>query len=212
MPGGTFNTNINVAGVAITGAVSYTDEGGMAIEIPVPAGAAGTLTTRTDNETGTLTMASGGHGITTGAIIDLFWSGGSRHGILVGTVSGTSVPIGADNSGTGDNLPSTSTALVASVQKAFNCAIDGDELALLGIKMLYASNTETAESYVSLLDAANDVIAALTLNPNRPRNWDIRGGDTNTFAGDPITDGVVTNGSSTNAATLQLVWLVDATP
>lgn len=212
MPGGTYNTTVNIAGLAITGAVSYTDEGGMALEIPVPAGNAGTLTTRTDNETGSLTMASGSHDITTGSTIDLYWSGGARFGITVGTVSGTTVPIGADDSGTGDNLPTASTAIVADVQKAFNAAIDGDELALIAIKMFYASNTETAQSHVSLVDSGDSEIAGFTLNANKPRNWDITGGDTNDFTGNPITDGVVSNGSSTNAGTLQLAWLVDATP
>lgn len=81
----------------------------------------GELTTRTDNETGTLTMTTG-HGITTGARLDLYWEDGdgagtpgSRRGITVGTVSGNSVPIGADNSGSGDNLPLVNTAITAMV-------------------------------------------------------------------------------------------------
>ena len=52
----------------------------------------GTLSTRTSTTVGTLTMA-GGHGITTGVLIDLFWSGGSRARVTVGSVSGNSVPI-----------------------------------------------------------------------------------------------------------------------
>lgn len=76
----------------------------------VPAAASGTLTTRTDNETGTITGTTG-HGITTGAVIDIFWDGGARFGVLVGTVSGNSIPIGADNSGTGSNLPTASTVV-----------------------------------------------------------------------------------------------------
>lgn len=98
--------------------------GETAPEIDVELGPAvtGTLTTRTDNETGTLTMDEG-HGITTGARLDLYWdddegtgaTAGYRRGITVGTVSGNSVPIGADNSGAGDNLPANGTAIKAMV-------------------------------------------------------------------------------------------------
>lgn len=87
----------------------------------LPLAKVGELTTRTDNETGTLTMDTG-HGITTGARLDLYWADGdgagtpgSRRGITVGTVSGNTVPIGADNSGSGDNLPLVNTAITAMI-------------------------------------------------------------------------------------------------
>jgi hypothetical protein len=65
----------------------------------------GTLSTRTDDDTGTLTM-SGGHGIETGDTIVLQWDGGARYSVEVGTVAGNSVPI--DN-GRGDVLPDAMT-------------------------------------------------------------------------------------------------------
>jgi hypothetical protein len=70
--------------------------------------APGTLTTRSDDDTGTLTMDDGGHGIATGAVVTLLWDGGSRGGVAVGTVAGVSVPI---DGGSGDVLPATSTAV-----------------------------------------------------------------------------------------------------
>jgi hypothetical protein len=212
MATGSYSVNMNIGGLSISQTITRTAEGGMQLEIPVPAGAAGTLTTRTDNETGSLTMTSGGHGITTGSKIDLYWAGGARYGITVGTVSGSVVPIGADNSGTGDNLPTAATAIVADMQIPFNASIDGDSLSLIGMRMKYASATETAQSHAGFLDAADDSIASFTLEANQPRTWDIEGGDTNPFTGDPITDGVLSNGSATNAATFQINWLVDATP
>ena len=83
---------------------------------PLAAGNAGTLTTRTDAETGTITASSADHDITTGAVVDVYWSGGSRRGITVGTVAGTAIPIGADDSGDGDDLPAQDTAVVIDVQ------------------------------------------------------------------------------------------------
>lgn len=61
---------------------------------------AGTLTTRTNNTQGVVTLASG-HGQTTGTF-DLYWAGGSRYGVS-GTVSGDTITL---SSGAGDNLPS----------------------------------------------------------------------------------------------------------
>jgi hypothetical protein len=89
----------------------------------VPAAKSGTLTTRTDNSTGTLTMASG-HGIATGNKLDIFWTtttgtgstlktfNWSRLNMTVGTVSGNSVPV---SGGTGDNLPVAASELTAMV-------------------------------------------------------------------------------------------------
>ena len=73
----------------------------------------GELTLRTDDNTGTITMNDAGHGITTGAKVDVYWAGGVQYNVTVGTVSGASVPI---DLGSGDDLPSEDTAVVVSVQ------------------------------------------------------------------------------------------------
>ena len=73
----------------------------------------GTLTTRTDRNTGTLTM-SPGHGITTGETIDIRWGSLNRYNVVVGTVAGNSVPI---DFGTGDILPLAASAITAVVRK-----------------------------------------------------------------------------------------------
>lgn len=70
------------------------------------------LTTRTDNDTGVLTMTNSDHGIETGDKLDIYWDGGCRRNMTVGTVSGTTVPI---DLGSGDNLPAATTAINACV-------------------------------------------------------------------------------------------------
>ena len=67
----------------------------------------GTLTTRTDDTIGVLTMASG-HGVQTGDTIDIRWVGGSRSGVVVGTVATNSVPISL---GDGGVLPVVNTRI-----------------------------------------------------------------------------------------------------
>jgi hypothetical protein len=68
----------------------------------------GELTTRTDNDTGTVTMVAG-HGFITGNRVDLYWSGGHRYGMTV-TVTVNSVVF---DGGTGDNLPVVNTDITA---------------------------------------------------------------------------------------------------
>lgn len=72
----------------------------------------GTLTTRTSNTAGTLTMAAG-HGFTDGQVIDIYWSTGQCTSATIGTVATNSVPF---TSATGDVLPAATTAITAMVQ------------------------------------------------------------------------------------------------
>jgi len=207
----TYSAAVSGLGGVISRQVTREADGGITLGVTVPKGYAGTLTTRTDNETGELTLAAG-HAITTGAVVDLYWTGGTRTGITVGTVSVNAVPIGADNSGAGSNLPAQDTAVVCSVRTPFNVAIDGDELSILGLQMVYTSAAETAVSRAIFVDAADDVIATLDLTANEARVYDIEAGDTNPFTGDPITDAFVSNASSDADATLKILGLQDATP
>lgn len=98
-----------VAGVPYAKRVAVTSTSVERATPSVAAAKAGSLTTRTDNTSGTLTMDAG-HGFTTSAVIDLFWAGGSRRNVTVGTVSGNSVPV---SGGSGDNLPLAATAVTA---------------------------------------------------------------------------------------------------
>lgn len=108
--------NATIDGNSIAGNISITGDASPNTKISVPVAWGGTLTTRTDDDTGTLTMTDAGHLITTGAVIDLYWSGGTRRRVVVGTVSGTSVPFGAVTVGAGDNLPIATTAIVAAIR------------------------------------------------------------------------------------------------
>jgi hypothetical protein len=94
----------------------------------VPAAKTGALTTRTNTTDGTLTMDSG-HGITTGARVSIFWTGGSRSNVLVGTVSTNSVPI---SGGSGDNLPTAATAVTVQVPTSVAFSVVGDNVKSLG--------------------------------------------------------------------------------
>lgn len=198
-------------GVSISDAIVRTADNAQGFEVTLPVAKTGQLTTRTDDETGELTM-SGGHGITTASVIDIYWATGARYGVLVGTVSSNAVPIGADNGGTGDALPTNLTNVTAVVQTTINIAIDGDALAILGMKLKCATASSTAVGRVGFYDADDDEIESVELVANASRKWDITGGDTNGFSGDPITYAKASQSSATEAATLQIIYAVDSTP
>lgn len=190
--------------------IQRTNSGTIALEDTLNTAKAGTLSTRTDNNTGTLTLGSG-HGITDGQIIDVYWSGGVQRTVTVGTVSGTSVPI---DGGIGDNLPIATTAITACVQKAINLAIDGDNADIVAVILETNDKALRTTANVQFLDAAADVIAEIDLVANVPQVWDIEGGSSNPFTGDPITNlkASQANSTTTETYTLKIVGVQDASP
>jgi hypothetical protein len=207
----TLNYSVAVSGLGgnIAQNIPRSANAGGIREVELPPGKPGTLTTRADSNTGTITMNDAGHGITTGAQVDVYWAGGVQYNVTVGTVVGTSVPI---DLGSGDDLPSEDTAVVVSPRTQINLDIDGDALVLLALKQKYNPNTIETDSHIYFLDAGGSQVAEVDLEANGPRVWDIAGGSENPFAGSPITKAFASNGSTTETATLQLLWLQDSTP
>jgi hypothetical protein len=125
---------------------------------------AGTLTVRTDADTGTFVSTAGGHGIVDADRVTVFWATGSRHGMTVGTVSGTSIPL---DGGTGDDLPAATTAMniCKEVEKEFvfdvaDCeafGIKGPAQDRVHVTLAIADNTE---KYAKLFEADQCVIWA----------------------------------------------------
>ncbi len=207
----TYQTSVGGGGVQIQPqAVLRTGSGSIAYDETLSAAKTGTLTTRTDDNTGTLTMDSG-HGITTGQIVDIYWSGGVQRKVTVGTVATNSVPI---DLGVGDVLPIATTAVTVCVRVNVNTAIDGDNAKIIAIVLETTTKTLRTAGHVSFYDAADDEIAEIDLVANVPQVWDIEGGSANPFTGDVITYARVSNGgsSSTEVYTLKIVGVQDASP
>jgi len=203
--------SISGGGVTIqTLPVVRTNSGSIALEDTLDAAKSGQLTTRTDNTDGELTMAAS-HGITTAAVIDLYWAGGVRYGVVVGTVATNAVPI---SGGAGDNLPTNMTAITAVAQKSINLAIDGDESDILAVVLETTDKSLRTAGHVQFRDASNDEIAEIDLVANVPQVWDIAGGSANPFAGDPITNLKASQASvsTTETFTLKIVGVQDASP
>lgn len=166
----------------------------------------GQLTTRTDANTGTLTMASG-HGITTAAKVCVFWDGGMRYNVTVGTVSGLSVPI---DLGGGVDLPANLTAVTVMVQnnETSGWTITGDNVngimaacdkpfaaifldsgaAVVGVMYSYASDGDI------FFQDGDEVTSGMA---------------TNILAGDAVVSLSTAHGDSANPATVEVAVLVN---
>jgi hypothetical protein len=208
------NISIAVSGAGgnISQSWSRTADGGILRNVAVPAAKVGSITTRTDNTTGTFTM-NAGHGLTTGQKVDVYWTvggvSGRRYGVTLGTVATNSVPF---SGGAGDNLPANNSAVTVSPQITVVIDIDGDNLSFLSLKQHYDDNTVTGASHLDLLDASNAQVVSggLDLNPNEIKPYDIAGGATNIFTGNIITQLKTSNRSSTAGAVLQVLGLQDS--
>jgi hypothetical protein len=137
---------------------------GFTVKDPTLAAAkVGQLTTRTDDNTGTLTMDSG-HGITTGARLDLYWTGGRRYNITVGTVATNSVPI---DLGAGDALPANLTAITAMVPQSEAFSFETSDMVALFCGVPIGAIPAT----VMFVDATNGD-AVIRLNGGVDSIWD----------------------------------------
>jgi hypothetical protein len=207
----TYAASISGGGLAIQSSVIRSGSASISLAETLPAAKTGTLSTRTNDTTGTLTMVAG-HGLTTGAIIDLYWAGGNRYGVVVGTVATNSVPI---SGGDGDNLPIATTAITAVVQQNVNIFIDGDETKIIAFALRTNDPLSRVPGHISLFDAEDDLIAEIDLVANVPTILDLVSNiSNNPLTGDPITYLRVSTGGSSSTENYQLVIIgvYDASP
>jgi hypothetical protein len=206
----TINIGISASGLgeSISQSVARTADGGDVRKPTVPHGFAGTLTTRTDNNTGTITLA-GGHGIVTGDKVDIYFADGVQYNVTVGTVSGNSMPF---DLGIGTNLPIATTAVVVSKRLRVVLTIDIDNLSVLAMFSRRAVTNDSAMSRIDFQNASSEVLASIDLEEKGPYLRDLNGADLTPFFGTgPVTKAYCSNGSATNDAVLQILWLQDST-
>ena len=198
----TINNTIYIGGIELVGKIerSATLQFG-SDGIALPAGLAGTLTTRTSATAGVATLGEG-HGVEPDDVVAIFWEGGRRYGVVVDSVDGQAVTFGNATPGTGDDLPSQGTALVVTPPVAIDVDFAGDLL-----RMIAARADQRA-----LLDfqaAGGATIAAVDLAAGEPWSWASGTGTDNPFAGEVVA-ALKAAGGTAAAATLKFGGLVEA--
>ena len=200
MANGSINSTMTIGEMTISGAVARTADGTLTHEVALPAGTAGTLTTRTDNDTGVATLASG-HGLSTSDVVDVYWDGGVRYG-MTATVAGDAITV---DLGAGDNLPSQDDVVVVTLQVQITSDFDGDNVQLIGVGC-------DQRAHLDFQTGVPASLAAVDIPAGEEWHWAADQAIANPLTGAAVADIYASNGSSTTAATLKIGILLDTTP
>ena len=200
-----YGSSINGLGVQFSKSQAVSADGGTGLEVTLPAGTAGSLTTRSSATAGVVTAT--GHGITGTPRVDIHWDGGVLYDAVVSGVNGTAVTF---TGGTG-TLPAQATAVVICQTVLIELTIDGDNLQLFAICAHYASAAATNGVSFATEDSSDVAIDQQLIYANKPRIFHVAAGDTNPYASAAVAHCYASNGG-TAACTLQIVSLVDANP
>lgn len=201
---GTIQQTASVGGLSIQSNVQRQAEGQIGQSVTLPAAKSGTLSTRTGDTAGTLTLEAD-HGITDSEVINIFWMDAEgvyhcAYGATVGTVDGNDVPF---TGASGDVLPTEGDAITASLVVEIDIDFDGD-LA----EMLAAGANKLA--HIAFRDSTPTVLKAVLLLAAEGWSWISGQGITNPLAGNPVNDVLASNGDTTAEATLQIGVLYDS--
>lgn len=208
MPTAQYGVSLQAGGVAIQQTVNRTSDGPIALQTTLSAGKTVTAWVKTDANTAACDLP-GGHGYSNGNF-DVFWSVAGTNYVrynVPGTISTNALSL---DGGTGTDFPaSATTGVIVCRNVSATLSIDGDNVKIIGLCLESTDPASTAVGHVTFEDAAGDDIAQLDLVANVPKIYDITGGATNIFTGDPIVSLIC--GVSAEL-TLKVVGIQDATP
>ena len=192
MPSMTYTVSLQVGSASedrISGALTAITDGKI-VNNPtdtIPAAIAGTLTTRTSDTAGVITVTA--HAVTTGDKIGIFWTTGQRHYVTVDSTNATTITISA---GAGDNLPADESAVTVSKPLELDALVDGDAITGIGV----TSNKRNTAVFV---DTADAIITAKTTAANQAWAWAANTGTTSEFVGKDMAKVLMYNGETTAA-------------
>src|SRR3990167_2367581 len=142
-------------------------------EVTLPVGKAGSLTTRTDDDTGTFACTA--HGLAVNDYADVYWStaGNVRYGMLV-TAVGDADTVTLDG-GAGDVLPAEAAAVVITEQVGIDTSIDADRISMIGVYAQSATSPSTAVAHLHCKDANGTTIEEMDLVGGVHQIYDVTG-------------------------------------
>jgi hypothetical protein len=192
----TYTISGAIAGKSFSGVISRdgtTEVNGQAV---LAAGVAGTLTTRTDNTTGVITLGTDvGATLSNGTLdYDVFWTlpAPGLHRSMTGVLTGDTIAVSL---GSGDNLPPVGAAVV--IQKQTSLVVD-----FFAAAAVMAMVAQQSRASVQFLHADGTLVHALDLGrfgrPNEPWAWASTLDVTTPFGADVATV-AVSNGNSAGA-------------
>lgn len=197
MPDYSLQTTANAGGLTVTGTTAAVSTGVFSHDPTLPIAQAGSLTTRTDDNTGVCTLATG-HGVANGTV-DVYWDGGIRYG-MTATVDGNDVTV---DGGAGDNLPAEDTSVTVAVPVTISQEIIGDTLEMLAW-------VNVKRGHIRLQASGGSIHLAQEMIASAPWAWVTGAGIANPIAGDTVDEIVASNGDSTATSQLKLCGAYDS--
>lgn len=201
MPSAAATLSATMGGVSFSGAITRSGETPQALSVVLPAAKAGSLTTRTDNDTGVVTLSTG-HSITTGMVVDVYWVDSSgddqcRYN-MDATVATNAVTV---DGGAGANLPTATTAVTLCQRQiavfAFTASI---------VQALLASSTRKASIRCM---ATSSVVVAILNAAGEFYDW-FYGRGVTTPLGSDVTAVHLSNGDSAGTNTVSFGVILDS--
>ncbi len=200
----TITKSFNLAGISFSETTLLAGDVAVGANVPVPVAKTGTLTTRTSDTVGELTMASGSHGIVTGQRIDLYWPGGYIIGATVGTVSGAAVPFDVDPDGEASAvLPATSVVFQAATPVKRSLGFIGDNAILVAFQCAQRSLFAMVES------DSTTIVHSRENEGGTVQEWYDKDGTTNPLAGDSPVFVYMSHNSTTGVQNMQAAALAN---
>lgn len=183
---GRVNISYRVGGAVVDAVIDREDEQGATTQVALDAGIAGTLTTRTDDAIGVITVAEG-HGLTTSDTIAVFWGAGRRYGVTITATAATTVTIAT---GAGTVLPAESSVVTIGKEVITSLGHIGDDLKIFAV---HSPNRLSA----NIRDVTPATIEALDIAAKESWAYISNFSGTNPFAGETLVTAVLANGGTT---------------
>ena len=121
----TVRKTMSLGGVNFHESKSHSSDGIIVEDVSVAAAEEGDLTTRTDDNTGVVTLDDSGHGFEVAEKVSVFWSGGCRRRMPITDVTGNAITV---DGGSGDALPTQGTAVTMAAVARMDIAGAGNNV------------------------------------------------------------------------------------
>jgi hypothetical protein len=196
---GSYSLTIQANGITVIGNADRTGTQSIDnVDTTLAIGHAGSLTTRTSDTAGVVTLTAG-HDITTG-VVDIHWDGGCRYN-MGGTISDTNTLTLVIGDSGGDVLPDQDTAVVATPPETLDTTFDGDNLTLIGV----GASRQTS---IRFFDTDDTIVgSAILLVAGGAWGWAEDIAITNPLTGNPITYAEASNGDAVYTSALKITGL-----
>lgn len=186
MPTLTAGKSGSIGGVSFSQSINLSADAALVQDESMVAADAGVLTSRTDNDTGEITLDDSDAVVATGKV-DVYWSGGRRYNMDATLAAGVLTIDG----GAGDNLPTEDTEVTVMNPKALSFEL-GSSVALVAL-LAKLSQLGLVILWTGAVGSGTPVVI-WDVGLNQQRDWNNLNGVTDPTGGVEINNATVSHG------------------